>query len=398
MLTLDEQIARLADHAEAAATASATAVPDLVVEHDAGRRRSPLGRPWVLAAAASVVAIGIAAVAVAPRWVEPDDPFGTVPEPTQPTQPGVVPTSAVPSTSVLVTEPADGPALPPSDVPRPTRFPALAATDPRDAGVTATYGFRSVGPGNGVASSTALVGEQMDEMIDGAVIDGAVIDGAVIDGAVVEGVMVSVLEAPVPPDAGSDEIDPVTVAGRTYDAWRAEGGSPVLTTLVDRDDPRISVTGRDPAAFLDRLGVPPVVGITSVGGVVEFELSPLPAGWTVIVPPTSAPPQALVAGLTLSPAEGVESDYLGVGLIPELPLVGTGQRLRRVDIDGTEGWTPIDAPFTVYWPAGDGVFAWAFSPTADGALALARSVEFVDEATWRERYDVGPDDMPIAAT
>lgn len=384
MLTLDEQIARLADHAEAAATASAAAAPDLVVEHDAGRRRSPLGRPWVLAAAASVVAIGIAAVAVAPRWVEPDDPFGTVPEPTQPTQPGVVPTSTVPSTSPPVTEPADGPALPPSDVPRPTLFPALPATDPRNAGVTATYGFRSVGPGNGVASSTALIGKMIDD--------------AVTDDALVEGVMVSVLEAPIPPDAGSDEIDPVTVAGRTYDARRAEGGNPVLITLVDTDDPRIHVTGRDPAAFLDGLGVPPVDGITSVGGVVEFELSPPPAGWTVIVPPTSAPPQALVAGLTLSPAEGVESDYVGVGLIPELPLVGTGQRLRRVDIDGTEGWIPIDAPFTVYWPAGDGVLAWAFSPTADGALALARSVEFVDEATWRDRYDVGPDDMPIAAT
>jgi hypothetical protein len=27
---------------------------------------------------------------------------------------------------------------------------------------------------------------------------------------------------------------------------------------------------------------------------------------------------------------------------------------------------------------------------------LARSIEFVDEATWRERYDVGPEDMAVA--
>lgn len=383
MLTLDEQIARLADHAEAAATAAAASpnpAADLVVG-PAVRRRPSSQRPrWVLAAAASVVAIGVAAVAVAPRWVEPDDPFGTVPEPSQPSQPGVAPTSTVPST----TEPTDGPVLPASDVPRPTRFPALAASDPRDAGATTTYGFRSVGPGSGVASSTALVGKMIDD--------------ALIDDAVVEGVMVSVLEAPVPPDAGSDEIDPVTVAGRTYDARRAEGGNPALTTLVDRKDPRIHVVGRDPATFLERMGVPPVAGITFDDGVVEFELSPPPAGWTVIVPPISAPPRALVAGLTLAPADGVESDYVGVGLIPELPLVGTGMQVRRVDIDGTEGWISTDAPFSVYWPAGDGTLAWALSSTADGALELARSVEFVDEATWRERYDVGPDDMPVVAT
>ena len=50
----------------------------------------------------------------------------------------------------------------------------------------------------------------------------------------------------------------------------------------------------------------------------------------------------------------------------------------------------------VYWALGDGEFAWAMSSTsAEDALDLARSVEFVDEATFRERYDVGPDDMPL---
>ncbi len=83
-------------------------------------------------------------------------------------------------------------------------------------------------------------------------------------------------------------------------------------------------------------------------------------------------------------------------MIPELFNMVGGGTLRRVDIDGTEGWLDVDVASAVYWSPGDGQYAFAMSPASgEAALDLARAVEFVDEATWRERYDVSADDMPL---
>ncbi len=128
MLTLDEQIARLADHAEEVATAAAAADPDgvthgaielrgTVSDLDAHRRR----RRWMLAVAAAVVLVGAMGVTLAPRWIEPDEPVATVPE---------------------VTEP---PTFPESTASRPSRFPVLPADDPREQSVGGNYSGLSFG-------------------------------------------------------------------------------------------------------------------------------------------------------------------------------------------------------------------------------------------------------------
>lgn len=368
MLTLDEQIARLADHAEQAAIAATAAASESVVVRFDDRRRSPHRRPWLLAAAASVVAIGLAAVALVPRWAEPEPPAATVP-PVPTTAPPSIPPSTLPTTE---------PPQPVWSGPRPTVFPALPEGDPRNRSAEPVSGYRSIGSiDRSVASSASLVGR-------------------VVGDELVEGAMVQVLESPIDLGSGFHEVDPVTVAGRIYDAWRADGGSPVQTTLVDRDDPRIRVSGVDPVGFLGLLGSPPTTRIDVSDGVVDVELAELPTGWTMIVPPAPAPPRTLIAQLILQSSDSPEGDFVGVGMIPELPFVGSSVPMRRVDVNGTEGWMTQEAAFAVYWAAGDGTFALAVVATADGALELARAIEFVDEATWRERYDVGPEDMAVA--
>lgn len=77
--------------------------------------------------------------------------------------------------------------------------------------------------------------------------------------------------------------------------------------------------------------------------------------------------------------------------LPALAIVGT---LTPVDINGLSGWISSTAGNAVIWEPEPGTFATvAGTPSPDEALAIARSVRFVDEATWQQFYDVAPPDL-----
>ncbi len=361
MLTLDEQIARLADHAEQAAIAAEGSAEGRGVVVDLNHRHQRRRR-WVAIAAVGTAAAGVVGLMVVPRWVAPESPAATVPP---------AASTAAPATNPAAT------VFPESTAPRPTRFPALPAGDPRDGTVTGGYSGRSVGGFDGpVGSAVALVARIAgDEIVDGVQIE------------------VLAEQRPWITDI-SDSRGTVTVGGREYDVWE-ERGSPVIRWLVDRDDPRVKISGIDPDAYLTLLGTLPVRDIVVDGGTVGFNVTP-PPGWEVVVAPTPRLPSWIQPQMIVPAPGGGEPFSVDVSLAPDLPGWGSVHRLRRVDVNGVEGWITEEAAYIVFWPLGGGEWATAVAGTSvDDALELARSVEFVDEATWRERYDVGPEDMPV---
>jgi hypothetical protein len=170
-----------------------------------------------------------------------------------------------------------------------------------------------------------------------------------------------------------------------------ENGTPALTTVVLPGSPTLAVTGQDPIGFIEDAGGFPIDGARiDSNGNATFAVGGLPEGYEVVVPPSQLPVGSVNAATRVPDDDG--GDGLAVWVEVRNPLISYAQvgELQQVDINGTPGWMIDSGPGSpVMWPASPTTWAMISGATSvDIAVDLARSVTFVDEATWVERYDV----------
>jgi hypothetical protein len=311
----------------------------------------------IVAAAAALVTVVVIS--------RPSSEISGPPEPAVTTDPAVGSTG---STSTVAPEaPLDARAA------IPEVFPSFLPSEPNGARMVASYGgFMSFPDGH---IGRALVGR-------------------IEDGLLIDAVVVGVASDLASPPSGDTTLpstsgDEVVIDGVTYEVRREPGER----TLVLRGGLDVLVTGADPEAFVEAAGGIPVAAIDPVPGGWTFALGPLPAGYEVIVPPVAFPTPPYLASLQDTAESGPGVEYVRTSRLPELLVIGLTAPLRQVDIGGVTGWelAVVGASGTVFWKVADHTWATASAGSPDEARALARSVVFVDEATWVDTYDICAD-------
>lgn len=348
MNDLDERLrGAFAARAERTTVDYRTDVGSPLIPIAAVRSRSWMPTLMVAAVTVAIVVVGLALILRSPA---DDEVPATVPAP--------APTAAV-------TTP------PPSDLGinplLPEVFPALPADDPRQAQTTAAY--------------SGFVGFETTQA-------GRAIIGRIEAGRLVDPMAVSVY-------ADADEIafdaagDQVVIAGTTYERHRGGTGQ---WTLVLRGETDAVITGADPETFVAAAGGIPVTGVTlPPEGGVSFSLTPLPAGYEVIVEPATFPTLSPVVDLTFGSDADNSFGAVMTGRLSDLLLQATGSPFRQIDVNGTSGWAsepPAGVVGMVVWRVAPTTWATAIAATPAEALDLARSVRFVGEATWQATYNV----------
>ncbi len=309
-------------------------------------------RSWTptVAIAAVTVAIMVVGLALISRSTAEDEAPATVPPPAS--------TAAV--TTPLPADLGINPLLP-------EVFPTLAADDPRQAQATAAYS------GFFIFASTQA---------------GRAIIGRIESGRLVDPMAVSVY-------ADADEIafdlagDQVVIAGTTYERHYVGTGQ---WTLVLRGETDTVITGADPETFVAATGGIPVTGVTlPPDGGVSFSLTPLPVGYEVIVEPATYPTRSPIVNLTFGSEATDSFGQVTVGRLSDLLRQATPSSFHQVDVNGTSGWAsepPARTVGIVIWRVAPATWATTIAATPTEALDLARSVRFVDEATWQATYNV----------
>jgi hypothetical protein len=301
--------------------------------------------------------VGIAAAIVlfaglVPRWLS-SEPRADAPN-----------DSGVPVASTVASLPdLSAPSL------HPDRFALVPADDPRAAVSTANYTGQLAW--DNPPSAEALV---------------ARLNGDTMTGAIQLQVLASF-------DSSTLSIPTTTinVAGTDMTIYSA-GGTPTLKTVVLPGTPALAVTGLDPVSFLESAGGFPILG-PRVGsdGEVTFAVGKLPDGYDVVVPPSRLPRGSWTAMTQAPDGDGGDGISAWVDVHNPLPSYAMVGDMRRVDINGVSGWMRDQGPGSpVIWQVSE--TTWALiggATTADDAVTFARSLTFVDEATWRSRYNVG---------
>ncbi len=314
------------------------------------RRGDGRSRGWrrVAMVAACLLLVGAAVVGIATRADVGEDaaePAARPEPPPPPVEPPEVPSSPEPPPSV-------------------DRFPVIPGGEPGAGQATAAWGGQIAW--ENPSRSHALVAR--------------VLDGVVTDGIALE------VRSGWSGDEAPGAPQPTIVAGLEVEVY-VEGGAPPLTTVVRTGEPVLTATGVDPVAFLEAAGGFPIVTADSS----DFAIADLPAGYEVVVEPTPLPRGAISAFTQMPDGTTVVVDVVD----PRLSLAQVGE-LRPVDVGGIGGWALDVGPgSTVVWPVSP--TTWATVGGADdvaSALAFARSIEFVDEVTWQERYQVPRADFP----
>ncbi len=310
-------------------------------------------RRWLVpasVAAAAVLVLGLMAIER-----EPDEPA--------PAQQPVVTEGSAPSPVA--------PALP-SDAPLPDRFPIIDDAWPGADRATGWWGGQ-IGWENGAMTEALVARRDGDWLRDGIALT---------------------VRAGGPVASGTPR--PTVVAGQLVDVY-VENGSPVLTTVVLPGSPVVTVSGRDPIAFLEAVGGVPVVDPRSgPDGALTFDIGVLPDGYETIVAPTPLPLGAIDAATQVA---NDDADGLVVFVSRRNPLVAWAQAtdVGPADVNGAPGWADDRGPgSTVIWRVSETTWASVgAAPDAATALEFARAVRFVDEATWSTRYGV---DVPLYST
>lgn len=324
-----------------------------------GERSRP-GRWWILTSAAAAVILVVGLVAAQ----RPDD----APVPAQ--QP-ISPRTIAPADSSAV----DVPSLPSAAALRPDRFGVVTDAWPTAATATASWGGQ-VGWQNPTVAEALLARPDGDALRDG--------------------VALTVRSDTPSSDSFPGTPQHATVAGLDVEVY-VEPGSHAITTVVLPGTPTVSVSGLDPVAFLEAAGGLPVVGERiDDDGEVTFAIDDLPAGYEAVVPPTRLPLGSVDASTRAADGDGADGILVWVQV--RNPLIAYGQvgDLEQVDINGSVGWLrDRGRGSSVHWQVSNTTWASvAGASTVDDALSFARSIEFVDEATWTERYGVPESDFP----
>ncbi len=214
----------------------------------------------------------------------------------------------------------------------------------------------------------------------------AIDDGTRLSGAV----QLMAFSAVTPGMWGSLDAERVTVAGVVGTLY-TEGGTPEIKTFVVDGEPVVAVQALDPVAFVEAAGGVPVHAKVGAAGNLVFDVRPLPDGYRVVVEPGEWHPSGAVEAVTRVP-DGDNGDGMMVLVQRSNPLLVASivGDLERIDVNGRRGWKQDGGPgSTVIWQVSDGT--WALiggAMTVDAAVELALAVEFVDRATWEQRYDV----------
>jgi hypothetical protein len=260
----------------------------------------------------------------------------------------------------------------------PEGFPSFPAGDPRNVGAVGAYS--QFDPAALPQVSAGIVRRDGDRLVDGIIVTAY---------------------AQLPADLASGSAStPVTVGGETLDAY-TDGGTPAITTVVvPNAGIPVTVAGVDPAAFLNAAGLGFVDAKfgTGPGGRVVLDVKSLPPGYEQLDPPTSFPAGARQASLHVPTVGNADGAAIFVELMPAAAQWAVVAPLAPVDINGAAGWAS-DAPgHAVTWQIGGHTWATvAGVDTTDEALAIARDVRFVDEATWRTTYNVTDPNFPTTA-
>jgi hypothetical protein len=182
------------------------------------------------------------------------------------------------------------------------------------------------------------------------------------------------------------------VHGRWATVWTEPGDARVQHVRFD-SQPSLELAGRDALAFAQNAG-PDAVRVQSVpdpgvGSSFTLEIGQLPAPYELIVDPFRAPTNAVEASINVGATDTAEGGYVGVSLQDPLPNAAAYRTLTVVDVNGISGWIDDGPGNYVHWEPEPGTFATAGGvATADEAIAMARTVRFVDRATWQNFYDV----------
>lgn len=192
-----------------------------------------------------------------------------------------------------------------------------------------------------------------------------------------------------PADPGVQTID---IHGRRAQVWTEPFEVPAQHVRFD-GAPVLEIAGVDALAFMQtagpgavRIGAPDTDAFT-------LEIGDLPEGYEVIVNPFREPRGVtgdIRASISVGGTDTSEGNYVGVELSNPLPASAAyNTTLTAVEINGRPGWVGSGAGHYVIWEPAPGTFATAGgTESADESIALARSVRFVDRATWAQFYGV----------
>lgn len=313
----------------------------------------------VLGMAAAAVLL-IAGLVIAPRWVSQEVP------------------------------PAVQPATPDGVAPFPDRYPVLPAGHPMESRVTARFDGQF--DWSNEPRSWMIVGRVVDDVVEQAVrISSSSASPAEVGAQL----------------TGSPAAEPVDGLGDGWSLYR--NVDDVMNVAVGRLGPAtLTIAGADPVGVIDALGGLGFVDISvDAQGEPFLGVTSLPDGYRLIAGPESFVPGAMSAKLTIPDGEGApdptmpdpvgdEGDGITVYVDTVDPFLMPFEGLARVDIGGVDGWvsTTSGAPM-VTWKVSETTWAtvWDAADT-DAALAFARSLEFVDRATWTQRYAVPEPQYP----
>jgi len=407
-MNLDDRLRTLARHLDDELDVSS---PDHVGgPDDVTLRRRPRGisRPRLASiAAAVVITVGAGGLAVASWSRDPAPAVGT------------------PALSVPEAGDTTPPAEPTAAALRPRLPTAYPSVDEQIEGATAAEGSYSMLGYENPVRVEALIG----------VVSGAALSGG-IEVQAVAGDRAAAAAQLIPTDtvdpslasmpasttivtgtsgSGSAPTEPMWPSRETVEVWGREAdlytepGSPrIQTVVVDAGIPSVAATlrftGLDPLAVLEEAGefvaVVPVPPLDD-SGTPPFTLrfgARLPAGYQVVVEPTAVPAGAVFGYLSVNNTADVEGNLVQVSTYDPLPFFAAAGSFTAVDVGGTPGWMSDGPGHAVMWQVDDATFALVGgSATTDEAIAVANSVTFIDEASWRERYGVPEPDFPPAA-
>jgi hypothetical protein len=289
---------------------------------------------------------------------------------------------SAPLAASTVPTPTTVPSLPVTPM-LPDRFPVLPATDRRAAQATAIYGSQL--GWNNPTGAHALVAKLADATMTGAV-DLSAVASFDATGLATQS---DQSYAPTPPP------ETMTIAGVAMTVY-SEPGSLNVKIVVAPGTPTLVARGREAVAFLEAAGGFPILGPRiDPEGNVTFALGPLPTGYETFIAPKRLP-LGSISAVTNAP-DGDGGDGISAWVAIDGPLSGfaPSENLHRVDINGLLGWMGDPSPgAVVLWPVSD--TTWAYiggASNADAALEFARALTFVDEATWRQSYNVAEPDF-----
>jgi hypothetical protein len=348
---------------DASTSANEPGASGLLLELTAPQQDRGRSRFWLFAGAAAAVTILVVGLLAVQR------PAGA-PVPAQ--QPET-------TTASTTTMPSQVPALPASAL-TPDQFGVVSDSWPTAGTASAMWGGQ-LGWDNATAAE-ALVARRDGELLR-------------------DGIALSVSS-----DGSSGQLrgtpQQATVAGVPVEVY-VENGSPAITTVVLAGTPTVTASGLDPISFLEAAGGFPVYGQrVDDDGEVTFAIGLLPDGYEVIVPPARLPLGSINAFTRASDGDGGGGGGGGDGVTVWVevrnPLIAYAQvgDLQQIEINGTDGWLYDQGPGSnVMWQVSASTWAnVGGASSADGAMEFARSIEFVDEATWTERYDVAQPAFP----